>query len=107
MTPDEKELWVSDGHNESLHIFDATKMPPVQLQSIKLREQPGWITFSLDGKTCWPSTGDVIDVKTRKIVMTLTDEKGRMVMSEKLLEVDFAGDKVRAVGDQFGKGYEN
>jgi len=28
-------------------------------------------------------------------------------MSEKLLEVDFAGDKVRAVGDQFGKGYEN
>ena len=105
MTPDEKELWVTDGHNESLHIFDATKMPPVQVQSIKLREQPGWITFSLDGKICWPSTGDVIDVKTRKIVMTLTDEKGRMVMSEKLLEVDFAGDKVRAVGDQFGKGY--
>ena len=105
MTPDEKELWVTDGHNESLHIFDATKMPPVQVHSIKLREQPGWITFSLDGKICWPSTGDVIDVKTRKIVMTLTDEKGRMVMSEKLLEVDFAGDKVRAVGDQFGKGY--
>ena len=32
MTPDEKELWVTDGHNESLHIFDATKMPPVQVQ---------------------------------------------------------------------------
>ena len=105
MTPDEKELWVTDGHNESLHIFDATKMPPVQLHSIKLREQPGWITFSLDGKICWPSTGDVIDVKTRKIVTALTDEKGRMVMSEKLLEVDFVGNKVAAVGDQFGKGY--
>ena len=105
MTPDEKEIWVTDGHNESLHIFDATKMPPVQLHSIKLREQPGWITFSLDGKICWPSTGDVIDVKTRKIITTLTDEKGRMVMSEKLLEVDFLGNKVAAVGDQFGKGY--
>jgi hypothetical protein len=77
------------------------------VQSIKLREQPGWITFSLDGKICWPSTGDVIDVKTRKIVTTLTDEKGRMVMSEKLLEVDFVGGKVSAVGDQFGKGYKN
>jgi hypothetical protein len=37
----------------------------------------------------------------------LTDEKGRMVMSEKLLEVDFSGSKVSAVGDQFGKGYGN
>jgi hypothetical protein len=37
----------------------------------------------------------------------LTDEKGRMVMSEKLLEVDFVGGKVSAVGDQFGKGYKN
>jgi hypothetical protein len=37
----------------------------------------------------------------------LTDEKGRMVMSEKLLEVDCSGSKVSAVGDQFGKGYGN
>ncbi len=80
-------------------------MPPKQVHSIQLRAQPGWITFSLDGKTCWPSTGDVIDVATRKIIQTLTDEEGRMVMSEKLLEVQFDGDKLVAVGDQFGKGY--
>ncbi len=65
----------------------------------------GWITFSIDGRTCWSSTGDVIDTKSRKIVATLTDEKGRMVMSEKVLEVDFRGNHLVAVGDQFGKGH--
>jgi DNA-binding beta-propeller fold protein YncE len=104
MTPDETEVWVTDGHNEHLHIFDATVMPPKQVHSIKLRAQPGWITFSIDGKTCWPSTGDVIDTASRKITHTLTDEQGRMVMSEKLLEVQLQGDRVVAVGDQFGRG---
>ena len=38
------------------------------------------------------------------MVTQLTDEKGRMVMSEKMLEIDFVGnDPVRA-GDQFGIG---
>ena len=105
LTRDENEVWVADAHNSHLHIFDATVMPPRQIHSIQLRAQPGWITFSLDGKTCWPSTGDVIDVATRTITHTLTDEKGRMMMSEKLLEVQFDGGKLVAVGDQFGKGY--
>ena len=105
LTRDESEVWVTDGHNSHLHIFDATMMPPKQVHSIPLRAQPGWITFSLDGKTCWPSTGDVIDVGSRKIVKTLADEEGRMVMSEKLLEVQFGGKELVAVGDQFGKGY--
>ena len=104
MTPDETQIWVTDGHNEHLHVFDATVMPPQQVDSIKVREQPGWITFSIDGKTCWPSTGDVIDTATRRITHRLTDEAGRMVMSEKLLEVQFRGDKPVAVGDQFGRG---
>lgn len=106
LTRDESEVWVTDGHNSHLHIFDATVMPPRQVHSIKLRAQPGWVTFSLDGRTCWPSTGDVIDVATRKTVHQLTDEKGRMVMSEKLLEVQFMGENLVAVGDQFGKGYK-
>ncbi len=105
LTRDEREVWVTDGHNSHLHIFDATKMPPRQVHSIPVRAQPGWITFSLDGKTCWPSTGDVIDVATRKITHRLTDEEGRMVMSEKLLEIQFDGQQPVAVGDQFGKGY--
>src|SRR5262245_58392677 len=44
LTPDEREVWVCDAFNERMHIFDNTVMPPRQLVSIKLREQPGWIT---------------------------------------------------------------
>jgi hypothetical protein len=105
MTPDESEILLADGPNSRIHIFDATVMPPKQMESIKLRSQPGWITFSIDGKTCWPSTGEVIDVATRKIIKSLEDEEGRLMMSEKLLEVNFRNGKVVAVGDQFGKGY--
>ena len=89
LTPDEKELWVSDGANSRLHIFDATVMPPKKIASVAVRDQPGWITFSLDGRYAYPSTGEVIDVKTRKIIIALTDEEGREVHSEKVVEIVF------------------
>ena len=41
-----------------------------------MREQPGWITFSLDGKLAYPSTGEVIDTATKKIITALADETG-------------------------------
>jgi DNA-binding beta-propeller fold protein YncE len=104
LTPDEKEIWVCDAVNQRLHIFDATVMPPKQIAAVEVREQPGWITFSLDGKTAYPSTGDIIDVKTRKVIGGLTDEKGAAVHSEKLVEIHFAGGKPTRNGDQFGLG---
>ncbi len=104
LTPDERELWLCDAANSRMHLFDATVMPPVQLGNIKLRDQPGWITFGIDGQYAYPSTGDVIDVKTRKIVSHLTDENGQAVQSEKLLEIDWRGLHIVAVGDQFGIG---
>jgi DNA-binding beta-propeller fold protein YncE len=105
LTPDEKELWLADGHNERMHIFDATVMPPKQVTSIKLRDQPGWVTFSLDGRYAYPSTGEVIDTKTRKIVVALSDEKGRVVQSEKVVEIVKGVDgRVVRTGDQFGVG---
>ena len=104
LTPDERELWLADGANSRLHVFDARAMPPRQVASITLRDQPGWITFSLDGTRAFPSTGEVIDTKTRKIVATLKDETGRDVQSEKVVEVVFAGGKVVRTGDQFGIG---
>jgi DNA-binding beta-propeller fold protein YncE len=104
LTPDERELWLADGANNAVHIFDARAMPPRQVATVKLRDQPGWITFSLDGKHAYPSTGEVIDTKTRKIVATLKDEMGRAVQSEKVVEVVFAGGKVVRAGDQFGIG---
>lgn len=104
LTPDEREVWICDGHNEMLHVFDNTVMPPRQIKSLKLREQPGWITFSLDGKHAWPSTGEIIDVKSKKIITTLTDETGRPTHSEKIVQIDFADSKPVRVGDQFGLG---
>src|SRR5262245_10583645 len=104
LTPDEKEVWLCDGFNEQMHVFDNTVTPPKQVASVKLREQPGWVTFSLDGKLAYPSTGEVIDVKTKKIIATLSDEAGRPVHSEKLLEIVFANGKPVRTGDQFGLG---
>jgi DNA-binding beta-propeller fold protein YncE len=104
LTPDEKELWLTDGANDRMHIFDATVMPPKQVMSIKLRDMPGWITFSIDGRYAFPSTGEVIDTQTKKIVATLWDGTGRQVQSEKLLELVFADGKVIRAGNQFGIG---
>ena len=104
LTPDENELWVTDGHNQHLHVFDATVMPPTQMTSIKVREEPGWITFTIDGQFAYPSTGDVIDAESKKIMTTLTDETGAAVMSEKMVEVQFENGKIVRTGDQFGVG---
>lgn len=104
LTPDEKELWLADAANSSVHIFDATSMPPKQMTSIKLRDQPGWITFSIDGLHAYPSSGEVIDTRTKRVVATLEDETGRHVQSEKLLEVVFSGGKPVRPGNQFGIG---
>ena len=105
LTPDEKELWLTDAANSRLHIFDATVMPPRQTASIQLRDQPGWVTFSIDGLYAYPSTGDVIETKARRIVTGLKDEKGMDVQSEKMVEIDFMGDKPVRNGDQFGLGH--
>jgi DNA-binding beta-propeller fold protein YncE len=104
LTPDEKELWLADAANSAVHIFDNTVMPPRQVASIKLRDQPGWITFSLDGMYAYPSTGDVIDVRARRIVAGLQDETGRPVQSEKLVEIVIAGGEPKRASDQFGLG---
>ncbi len=97
LTPDEREVWVSDGHNSAMHIFDNTVMPPKQIATIKVRDQPGWVTFSMDGRHAYPSTGEVFDVKTRERIAALKDEEGRDVGSEKLVEVvrDGAEDRPR------------
>lgn len=104
LTPDETQVWVVDAFNERVHVFDNTTMPPRQVESIKVRGEPGWVTFSIDGRYAYPSTGEVIDVATRKILTTLADERGGPVWSEKMVEIDFADGKPIRNGDQFGLG---
>jgi DNA-binding beta-propeller fold protein YncE len=104
LTPDEKELWVADCANSAIHVFDASVMPPKQLTTIKARDCVGWLSFSMDGRFAYSSTGEIIDVATKKIVATLKDETGREVQSEKLLDLVIANGKVDRVGNQFGVG---
>ena len=103
LTPDEKELWLADGHNMRVHVFSSAK-PYQQLTTIPVQDMPGWITFSLDGKYVYPSSGEVIDVKTRKILMTLQDEYHTSVASEKMVEIHSTGNNPVRAGDQFGIG---
>lgn len=104
LTPDEREVWVCDGHNSAVHIFDNTVMPPKQIDTVKVRDQPGWISFSMDGRHAYPSTGEIFDTRTRQRVVALDDEVGRQIGSEKQLEVVMDGQNVVRVSDQFGIG---
>jgi len=104
LTPDEKELWLADCANSAIHVFDATVMPPKQVTSIKVRDCIGWVSFSMDSRFGYSSTGEIIDVRTKKIVAALQDETGRQVQSEKLLELVIENGKVIRAGNQFGVG---
>lgn len=103
LTPDEKELWLCDGHNMRLHVFKADA-PYQQLTTIPLQDMPGWILFSLDGKYAYPSSGEVIEVKSRKVLNILQDEFSNSVASEKMVEIQFEGKKAVRAGNQFGIG---
>ena len=104
LTPDERELWLADCANSAIHVFDATTMPPKQVASLPMRDCVGWVSFSTDGKVAYSSTGEMIDVATRKTIATLTDEAGRAVQSEKMLDLVIADGKVVRAGNQFGVG---
>ncbi|HVG16125.1 MAG TPA: hypothetical protein VM935_14240 [Chitinophagaceae bacterium] len=103
LTPAEDEIWLADGYNMRIHVFSA-KEPYQQLTTIPLQDMPGWVTFSLDGKYAYPSSGEVIEVKSRKVLYTLQDEFNNSVASEKMMEVHLEGTKAVRIGDQFGIG---
>jgi hypothetical protein len=104
LSPDETEIWVVDAANEHVHVFAATEFPPRQIDSVRLGDQPNWVTFSIDGSYVYPSTGDVVERHSRRILCVLLDEDGNRVQSEKLLEIDFEGKRPVEANDQFGVG---
>jgi hypothetical protein len=58
----------------------------------------------MDGRFAYSSTGEIIDVATKRIVAALQDETGRQVQSEKMLDLIITNGKVVRVGNQFGVG---
>ena len=96
LRPDQKEVWMVDGVYGYVYAFDVTSLPPKQIASIpifqdpKEHPHPGWITFGIDGRYAYPDGGIVIDSVTKQIA-------ARIPTSEKLIEIDFEnGQPVRA-----------
>jgi DNA-binding beta-propeller fold protein YncE len=80
--PHEQEIWVSNDAGPYVHVFDCTVQPHHKIADIKLSGKNGWITFGIDGTYVYPSSGDVIDAASKKIV-------AKIVESEKLVEIQF------------------
>lgn len=103
LTPDQEEIWISDGHNMRVHVFSAHP-PYQQLTTIPVADMPGWITISLDGRYVYPSSGEVIDARTRTVITSLKDEFQNYVSSEKMVEVHLQKNRAFKAGDQFAFG---
>jgi hypothetical protein len=58
-----------------------------------------------DGKFAYSSSGDVIDVKTHKIVGQMKDEYGRTMYNEKLLDITFDNGHAQRVSNQFANSF--
>jgi DNA-binding beta-propeller fold protein YncE len=104
LSPDEKEVWVCDGPNDTVHVYDNTVTPKRLKANIRQRRQPEWLIFSIDGKHVYTSNGEIFDAATKKKVHQLVDEKGQMAGSEKSLEVIFQNGKPFKVGERGGVG---
>jgi DNA-binding beta-propeller fold protein YncE len=104
LTPDEKEIWVSDGIFNKIHIFSNTA-DPKEIDTIDTTAGAFWMTFGLDAKYAYASSGDIIDIATHKIVGQMKDEYGRSIYSEKLLDMTFDNGRLQRVSNQFANSY--
>jgi DNA-binding beta-propeller fold protein YncE len=98
LTPDESELWVVDNINYGVLVYDNTGEWPVYRSTFPTTASADWITMGLDGRYAYLSSGDIVDVKAKKIVGQLKDEYGRPMHSEKFLELAFR----EAPGKEYG-----
>lgn len=104
LTPDESELWVVDNINYGVLVYDNTGEWPVLKSSFPTTASADWITIGIGGQYAYLSSGDVVDVKTKKIVAQMKDEYGRQMHSEKLLEISFSNGKLVRTASQFAEG---
>jgi DNA-binding beta-propeller fold protein YncE len=104
LTPDESEVWVTDGIFNKIHIFSNTDSPK-EIDTLNLAAGPFWITIGLDGRYAFVSSGDVVEVRTHKIVGQLKDEYGHTLYSEKLLDIIFDNGHAQRVSNQFGNSF--
>ena len=118
LSPDEREVYVMDGPNAYVHVFDVTGLPgsaPVQVANIPLSslagnhspctsrcQREGWLLHSRDGRYVYVGdSGDVIDTATRTIATTLTSLRN----TRHFLEVDWQSGAPTFTTTKSGLGY--
>ena len=119
LSPDEREVWVIDGPNSYVHVFDVSGVPahpPVEVADLKLAHgivgkevgcpydcnRSGWVQHSRDGRFVYiGDSGDVFSTKTRKIVAYLP----AMRETRKTIEIDWQGGVPVATTTRQGLGY--
>ena len=104
ITPDGKEVWLADALFHKIHIFSNTDNPK-EIASIDTPDDVFWIMFGIDGKLVYASSGDIIDVASRKIVGVTKSEWGTKMYSEKELDMTFIDGHLQRVANQFGNEY--
>jgi DNA-binding beta-propeller fold protein YncE len=104
LTPDESEIWVVDNINYGVLVYDNTGEWPVLKMTFPTTASADWITMGINGQYAVLSSGDVVDVKTKKIAAQMRDEYGKPMHSEKYLEMSFSNGKLVRTVSQFGQG---
>ena len=119
LSPDGRQLWVIDGPNSYVHVYDVSRVPgrpPRKLADLKLRDplsgnetpcpfdcvRDGWVQHSLDGCYVYVGdSGDVFSTRTRKIVAFLPALRN----TRKMLEIDWRDGYPIATSTRSGLGY--
>jgi hypothetical protein len=109
MTHDETAMWFpSDGDN-GIYVYNMNGKSdkPTFRAKIQDHRESGWITCGIDGTRMYPASGTVFDTNSLRQITRLRDEAGRLVYSEKMMEVRFENGKVVQIGDQWCNGLLN
>src|SRR3954469_10343888 len=74
LTPDESEIWVLDNINYGVLVYDKTGEWPVLKMNFPTTASTNWITMGLDEQYALLSSGDVVEVQSKKIFAQMKDE---------------------------------
>ncbi|HWE10212.1 MAG TPA: hypothetical protein VG325_12730 [Solirubrobacteraceae bacterium] len=108
LSPNERELWVLDGPNNYVHVFDVAGMPtvaPQRVADIRLAHSltdDGWLQHSRSGCFVYVGdSGDVLSAATRQPVAFLPPLRH----TKEMLEIDWRRGIPVATTSRAGLGY--
>jgi DNA-binding beta-propeller fold protein YncE len=119
LSPDEKELYISDWPHSLVHVFDVAGLPsatPRLIASIKVHNmvgndtpcvqtncmKEGWVLHSRNGRFVYiGDAGDVIDTATRQSIAFLPP----LANTRKFIEIDWRNGLPITTTTRYGKGY--